>query len=767
MLIAGRRVGLIAVLGLLGNVASLSQEVTDPKVGTPATSEETPKSTGVQLEEITITATRRDTNLQSVPGTVEAFPAEALRALEITSADKLTTVTPGLTAFISGGNNLYIRGIGSSSTGYNEAQVAVYVDGLYLPNPAMSIYSFNNIEQVEVLKGPQGTLYGRNATAGLISVTTRDPDGAPRFDASVGYGNFNTTTLNFYGSIPITDTLGVNASVYHSKQSDGWSENTFLGTQQQRSNETGFQSKLVWRPTSETKVTGSFIYDYNNRDIGYSYEELPGTVGADGTKFLGQYRTASRIDPSAPFTSYTGSITVEQDIGFANLKSISGYQDSHQVVTFSAAAGPGLPLPGQGSAVNILLEHDLTFSQEFQVSSQPSDSRLNWIVGAFLYHDNTQIDLQTYTTCLGAVCTPRFIPTSIDGFPTTRSYSGYGDATYRFFDATRLTLGMRYTDETKGLSGLVTPLPGYPNSVTTLPPTTITYPGQPYPGNPNGIPTSLHFDKVTYRIVLAQDFAENIHGYVSDNLGFKSGAYNANVFVNPPALPETLQAYEIGLKTEFFNRRLRLNTSYFYYNYDNVQLRSSAPPAPPGNALLENAAKEHQRGADIDFNIIVTNDISLNGGVEFLDSKYINYPGTTCTTPATKVVNGVTVGVPLVVPCNLAGYNTLDAPPVSGFVGLVYSIDSSFGSWSLTANDHFNSRYSLATDSSMHQAPHQVVDASLMLTSHKHDWDIQLFGQNLTGEYYYITALNAIANNYLVVPGAPRTYGVTVGYHYH
>ena len=723
-------------------------------------------STSASVQEIVVTSTRRSVDLQKVTATVEAVPEATLKAMNITSVLQLSDVTPGLVMSPSGGDTAYLRGIGSPSTGYNEAQLAIYVDGLYLPNPSTGIYSFNNIDQIEVLKGPQGTLYGRNATAGLISVTTHDPSQTAKIDAAVGYANYDTLTENFYGSTPLGENAAINLAIYNSKQNQGWGVNIFNGHQDQKSQETGVQSKLVWRPTSSTKITTNFIYDNNNRDIGYAYEVLPGTVANDGTTFNGKYRADSRVDPSAPFASYAGSLKIEQDVGFAKFMSLTGYQTSHQDVTFSPAPGPGNTAPGQGSPVDLFLQQNHTFSQEFQLTSAPSASRLDWVAGAFIYDDKTQLDLRSWTTCVANVCSPGVIPMDNDGRPTVRSYSGYGDVTYRIFDATHATVGLRYTDETRGLTGLVTPLAGFPNSVTTLPAGTVTYPGQPFAGFPNGIPNTLHFSKLTYRLVLAQDFGTHIHAYISDNLGFKAGAYNGNLFTNPPALPETLQAYEAGVKSELFDRRLRLNASYFYYDYQNVQVRSTAPPAPPGNALLENAAKERQSGVDLDFNIAVTGQFSINGGYEFLDSKYLNYPGTTCSTPGVKVVAGVTVGAPTSVACNLAGYTTPFSPPQSGNIGFRYIVDTSYGSWALSANDSYNSRYPVVADATIYQPPHNVVDASLTWTSARKDFDVQVWARNLTSEYTYVVAFANSSGSYYITPGAPRTFGVTLGYHY-
>jgi iron complex outermembrane receptor protein len=726
-----------------------------------------PPSDSSTVQEIVVTATRRAVDLQSVSSTVEALPAGTLKSLDITNVLQLADVVPGLVVAPTGGNNLYLRGVGTTSAGYNEAQVAVYIDGLYLPNPAMGIYSFNNIDQVEVLKGPQGTLYGRNVTAGLISITTRDPGEAPRLDASIGYGNYDTRTENLYGSMPITDALAANIAVYNSKQNEGWGKNLFTGHQTQKSDETGVQAKLLWRPTSSTRVTTSFIYDTNNRDFGLNWQEVPGTIANDGTTSLGRYNSASRIDPSAPFTAYIGSVKIQQDLGFASLTSLSGYQTSRQHPLFTAnTAQLGQPIARQGTVIDDFMESNRTWSQEFQLASKPSDSRLDWILGFFYYHDSTEIAASTHTTCVEAVCAPGYIPNTITGYPTTSSYSGFADANYRFFDATHLTLGLRYTDETKGLTGQEVPLSGFPNSIATLPSTIVAYPGQHYPGNPTGIPTTLHFDKLTYRVVLAQDFGPDVHAYVSDNLGFKSGAFNANLFSNPPVQPEVLYAYEAGLKSELFERKLRLNLAYFYYDYTNVQLRSTAPPAPAGSAFLENVAAEHERGVDGDFAFVPIGGLTINGGFEFLDAKYVRFPGTTCSSSGpTKMINGVLVGTVISVPCSLNGYDVALAVPLSASLGFVYNFETSYGSLALGANYHYNARHTLTPDGSIYAPKANLVDANLTWTAPNKHYDILLYVKNLTNVYTYANAAVS-ANSFAYVPGPPRIFGVTFGLHY-
>lgn len=728
------------------------------------------------LEEIIVTATRRSVDLQEVPGTIIALTSSSLKALNVEDILDLPALVPGLIAQASGGNNLFLRGVGSSSTGFNEGQTAVYIDGLYLANPAASITSFNNLERIEVLKGPQGTLYGRNVTGGLISVITKEPSREAHADLSVGYGNYDTATLNYYGTAPLGETLAGSVAVYAQRQNDGWTRNIFDGTTDQKSREFGVQAKLQWRPADGTKITGTFIYDANNRDFGFARQPAPGTLASDGTPNYGEYIYASRIDPQSPFHIYIGSLKIEQDLGFATLMSLTGYQKSEARTRFGGAqAGLGQPRPGLGVPTNDFLQQDRAWSQEFQLTSAKGDSRLDWVAGAFYFNDKSRLRLDTYNTCVNNVCAPGFTPTSSDGRPTTKSYSVYGDATYRVFDATKLTVGLRYTDETRGLSGLLSPLQGRPNSVAAIPVppggAVALMPGQPYsvviggvPVLQPGIATEKNFSAVTYRIVLAQDFGESVHAYLSHNYGFKSGAYNANAFNNPPVNPEKLYSFEAGIKSELFDRRLRLNVSYFHYNYKDIQIRSSAPPAPPGNVFLINIAQSTYDGVDVDFNFAAARGLTINGGFEYLDARFKNYPGASCITYGTGTASGVTIGLPTTVTCNLAGFQVPNAPKFSGAIGFIYVFENEAGKFSLSANDRFNVSYPMTPFNEIRQAAHHIVDASLMWTSTNRSYDVKVWARNLLDQYTYTNA--QAGRDFIVSPGAPRTYGVTVGVHF-
>jgi iron complex outermembrane receptor protein len=746
--------GLALTLFSVGHSAmAIAQTSTDAQSAPQA------QSASIGVEEIIVTATRRSQDLQKVAGTVQALPAKTLEQLGITSVLQLTNVVPGFTVVPTGGNNLYLRGIGTNSAGYNEAQVAVYLDGLYLANPAMGIYSFNNIDQIEVLKGPQGTLYGRNVTAGLVSVKTRDPGSVLRVDASIGYANYDTFTQNFYISTPITDTLAANVAVYNSKQNDGWGKNLFTGRDIYKSRETGVETKLKWEPTPATKVTATFVYDTNNRDSGLNFQVVPGTTANDGTTYSGKYNTRARVVTQAPFNAYIGLLKIQHELDFANLTSLTGYQTSRQRPVFPAnTAQLGQPLAGQGTTFLSFRQRNRTWSQELQLASKPSDDRLDWLLGAFYYNDNTTIEATTFGTCVAGLCAPGgAAPNILTGKPTTRSYSGFADVSYRVFDATHLTVGLRYTDETKGLSGSTVPLAGFPNSVTTLPPSTVIYPGQPFGTNP-GIPTKLHFTKLTYRFVLAQDIGSNVRAYISNNLGFKSGAFNANVFSNNPVRPETLDAYEAGVKAQLFDRKLRLNVAYFYYDYKDVQLRSTAPPAPAGTAILQNVAAVRSKGVDVDFSLVPTAGLTINGGFEILDAKYTRFPGATCSSPGPT-------GRVVSVSCDLSGRKVAYAAPFSATLGFTYNLDTTFGGLSIAANLNHAKRHTLQPDGSIIAPTANLVDSSITWTSPDKHYDVRLYARNLTNEYTYVSSAVS-PNSFAYIPGAPRQYGITVGLHY-
>ena len=720
---------------------------------------------GVGLNDIVVTANRRAQNQQDVPISIAAFEGETLKTMGIQSTVDLPQITPGLSITRTlVGASAFLRGVGTTTAGYStEVPIATYVDGLYLPNSAAAAFSFNNIERIEVLKGPQGTLYGRNTTGGLIHVITRDPDRETSIDTSVSYASYNTVQANFYGSTPISDTLAANVALVYIDQGKGWGRNLFTGAEVFKIKDFGAQGKLQWAPTDATKITLRGFYDKTTTDQGNAAYIYPGSVGPDGSVFLGEYNINARINPRANQRQYMVSLKGEQDLGFATLSSISGYINNRSESLQVQTGNLGILIPGRGPVfLGGNPQKARTYSQELNLTSNGSGP-FQWIAGAFYYNDKTTISADVFGLCIGNACVPP-PPLRTSGTQRTKSYSAYGEGTYSVSPTTRITLGLRYTRDKKSLDGIVTPIPGLPNSLPALPPGFVSRPGLPFAGFPNGIDTSLTFPKVTWKAVLAQDLSDDVHAFVSYNRGFKSGGYNPISFTNPASRPEVLDAYEAGVKSELFDRMLRLNGSVFYYDYKDIQLRSTAPPAPLGGSLLLNAASARIKGIDVDFLFAPIEGLTFNGGFEVLDAKYKSFPGGTCTTPRPlSVVAGVTVGGFSSLPCDLSGFRPPSSPKFSYTLGVTYAFDTSIGGFELNANDGYKSDYFWEPDNRLKQNSFHLVNASVTWKATERA-SLQLFGRNLAGEYYFSSAAEGTGGNDVHLPAAPRTYGVKARY---
>ena len=237
----------------------------------------------VGLEEVVVTAQRRSENLQQVPIAVATVTANDIQRAGVNSTDTLRQVTPGVMFTTQQRSaQVFIRGVGSQGTGAgDEAAVPIYIDGVYYPSAWGNMFSFNNIDRVEVLKGPQGTLFGRNATGGLVHIITRDPTSEFGVEGSVNYGNFDTKE----GSLYVTgggENIATDFDGYYVHQGKGWGKDLINGGDVNRKREWSLRSKTVWRPTDDDKLTFAIDYSWNTSDIGLIRTPLPGVPAIGG-----------------------------------------------------------------------------------------------------------------------------------------------------------------------------------------------------------------------------------------------------------------------------------------------------------------------------------------------------------------------------------------------------------------------------------------------------------------------------------------------------
>ncbi len=703
------------------------------------------------LDEVVVTAQRREQNLQDVPISVSAITAASLGEFQITDTVQIQQLVPGLTI----NKNLlnatpFLRGVGQAGGSFGvDSPVAGYIDGFYLASPTASVFSLNNVSRVEVLKGPQGTLFGRNATGGVIQIVTKNPSDAPALDATAGYERFDTTTFNLYGETPITDNLAVNVSGLYRDQGDGWGTNVFTGNDAFYTDERAATAKLMWTPSDKITVKLLGFYDKLHSDVGINFNVYPGAVASDGSRSLGRY-TVNHIDSPIRNQQYLVGLTYEQDLGWGRLVSLTGYQHLDNSFNFNVNGIIGSGPPPRAAVNGGIDATTQTRTQELQLLS-PADSPVDWIAGVF-YLDDQQSAVQWTCVGLAVSCGSASAPTAgrLQVVQDTRSYAAFGQTTFDAFLGTRLTLGLRYTDDNKRLSG-------------SQPGATVPYPGAPYASDPNGIPTDLTWTKLTWRAALDRKFTDDVLGYVSYNRGFRSGSFNMFNWSNPPARPEVLDAYEIGLKTEWFDHALRLNSALFYYDYQDIQLRSAAPPAPLGTFLTLNAAQSEIYGLDVDFVAAPTDRLNLQGGFEVLHAEYTNFPNGPCSTPAT--IGGAVLGGTVSSVCpDLSGRDLIRAPHFTGTLGMTYRMPTSAGEFSLSVNNSYNSGFSWDPDNRLKQKAYNALNATLGWQLNDR-WRFELWGRNLLDEEVDASVQGAAGGTDVQSPGEPRVYGVRVNLH--
>ena len=481
--------------------ANTSADAVADAAGKPAP--DAPQTSGVQ--DIIVTAERRSARLQSVPISITAVTGAALTTAGINNTADLGQVTPGLilTTGISGGPVLqpFIRGIGSTSTLPGiDASVALYVDGVYSGGKFFNLIDLANISRVEVLKGPQGTLYGRNATGGAINIITQRPSETFGGTASVSYGRFDETVEKGYLTGPITSTLAGSVSVV-ARQGGDFARNLITDHTLGGLHSWTVNGQLAWVPTPALHVdlSGTFVRrrDSFQTNVGV---QVPGPAPI-GALFGGQYSTDLHdryldLDTKLNSRSYSGSLRVRYSLDSVDLISVSAYQRG----TFkSVLDADATSVPLESIAYR---QPSRSFSQELQAVST-NDSPFQWILGLYYFHQNEAYDpFNIYLSRLLADFDLSYSPTQ-----KADAKSAFAQGTYEIAPGTKVTAGLRYNSEKKSFDLTVRALPS---------------------GDIIGGPLDLHktFNKLTWRFSIDHKLAQDILVYASYNRGFKSGAFN-------------------------------------------------------------------------------------------------------------------------------------------------------------------------------------------------------------------------------------------------
>lgn len=696
------------------------------------------------VEDIVVTANKRSENSQRVPIAIHSVTAASLERSGISSTADLGAKVAGVTFQASfAGLQPHIRGVGTTAvSAANENSVATYLDGVYIAGMSASLLELSNIEQVDVLKGPQGTLFGRNATGGLVMVRTKDPTQDFHLDAKVSYGNYDTVSGSVYMSGGLAPGLAMDIAAYGIHQADGYGVNTFTGNEIGKNKAFAVRSKLVYSPSDSTTIRiaadiseahpNYLVQTYNQP--GY-YVNIPG-----GTPYINTRKNPWDIenatDPQLKMTQKGLSLTVIHEMPFAELTSISAYRDSGKEVTYGIVPAP---VTLQSLYFD---EFGDQFTQELQLTSSGPDA-FKWTAGAFYLHSSAG-----YNPFL--ITGPALAPLQSLNFVSdakTDAGAVYGQATIALGEKTNITAGLRYSIEKKSITGYT--------EATFLPPLEFL-------SGRNGLTdASKTFRKLTWRLGADHQFSDTVFGYVSYDRGFKSGVYPTIPPGGPtaePVEPEVLDSVAIGLKTDLADRKVRLNVGAFWYEYKNLQVNIIR-----GTSItLENGAKARIYGLEGQITARPTDRLTIEASAEVIHGRFRSYPNGSITTPLPASLGGGNVGSS----GDLAGNRLPYAPDYTMSVSASYVVPLAEGSLTFSGNLYHTAKWFSGADNIVEQSAYSLLNGQVTWSLSDSGPEISIWGKNITNKAYS-TFIGQGLNpggytNRSIAP--PRTYGVTLRY---
>jgi iron complex outermembrane receptor protein len=544
--------------------------------------------------EIVVTAQRRSERAIDVPQTVNMVTSDKLQKSGVTDTLELAQVVPNLYIAPNGLTvQPTIRGVGSSiTTPGASGTVAAYIDGVYQLAQGSYNFDFADVDNVQVLKGPQGTLYGRDATGGVILITTTPPSFTPGGKVSFGYGNYNSKTADIYLTGGILPNLAGNLSIDYNGD-DGYFYDIYRHKRLGGVDDWSARGKLLYKFGNGGQVVFTFAHSDDSDPNSFESAPLNGDTLArlvPGTLIPTKpFDVALNFDPYIKNIYNQASVSIDFGNDLVHVSSISGANFNTEKISTDADFSP-LPTTTAFQVVD-----EKVLSQEVTLSSA-AQGKFSWIGG--LMYVRTEGQYNPYIS----------VATNVVRTDTTNdSYSGFFEGTYRITDRLKLIAGARYTVEDLA-----------------------------YTGSSNGVAkaqATLETKKWTPRVSLNYEVTENTNVYATYSEGFRSGGWNASILSNTPYQPETVTAYEIGAKSSFWHR-LNVSAAIFDYDFSNIQF-SAATVSPTGvsSTTIINAAAATLYGAELSGDLRLTPALSLQGGFGYTHGRYDSFPNAIVTAP--------------------------------------------------------------------------------------------------------------------------------------
>lgn len=717
------------------------------------------KEPAAAIEEIVVTARKREENLQDTPISITAFTSQSLEALQVDNISQISSATPGLTfdstTPISGSrvsSSIFIRGIGQTDfTLVSDPGVGLYLDGVYIARSVGAVLDVVDVERVEVLRGPQGTLFGKNTIGGAVNITSKRAGDEFAGDLEIKTGTDDRLDFKATVDIPFSDSFRGKFS-YANLNQDGNVKNRNGGPDLNDTDAQTAHARLDFEPNDALSMTLSV--DWTDRDEQaqaqrlLSFSPTANLVGVPLTDAvaavvpgfdIAQYaclgtsagaQAATADDCRSPFVTYSGSntpsdvevkggsFTLAYDFGPVQFKSITGYREFEALFARDTDNSPYILV----ETIDTMDQEQ--FSQELQLSGAALNDRLNWLVGYYYFEEegNNRNDVITSTFYLKS-----------GGDIDNDSDAFFGQVTYDLTDRWSVTAGLRRTDETKSFTPdqFVTVDPSGNLALTFLD-NTLQFAkvvrGQlPTVAEFDLVPSQKFerdFDETTGLLSIDYKATDSLLLYASYATGFKSGGFNQRI--PPPGVaepinyePETSTTYELGWKWTNDQQNLRINGSFYFTDYEDLQVNVFAGVAP----TTLNAVEAEIKGYEIELLATPLEDLVITANVAYIDAEYTKAPG---PIPGARTIE--------------KSDEFPNTPELTAFVGIDYSWRFAVAELTLHVDWSYRDEVQNNTINSAQIAQDELdlVNAALIYRLNEH-WQFAVTGRNLTDEIYIIT----------------------------
>lgn len=692
------------------------------------------------IEEIIVTAQKRTENSQDIPISINAFSGEMLGNLGIAESDELGQFIPGLEIGATNGEGsqliIFLRGAGLNDFNSNNiGPIGVYSDDVFISSPALTAFQLFDAERVEVLKGPQGTLYGRNTTGGAIKFIANKPTDEFAFSATGSFSEFRSTDIDAAVSGPISDRVNARLAI-NKVDSEGFGRNLVDGSRTNGVDTLSYRGFLDINLTETASILVN-VHGTRVQNEGAAYTHLGLT--SDGTTpcpielilqrvcvdalgynapqsvFEGNYNNLQDID----LESLGGYIQADVDFGNVTLTSVTAYDDLDRIFPEETDASPNSLIE---IAYDVASE---TFSQELRASG--GNEQRNWLIGLYYLTENLDqnqtVDLfGTLRAFTGGLSDPSG---SVTGAPIlfsrsinsqeSESFAIFGQTDFALSDRLTLTVGGRYTDEERKFSArgqLEDPLVFGPSPF-------VLY------NAPNLETTS---DAFSWRVALDYVLPSDILAYASASRGFKSGGFNGGFLsLDPieaqqqlrPFEPEFLTAYEIGLKSDLFQGRLRLNAAVYLNDFSDLQVFTLVNTGALPLNVLDNASDAEVTGLEFELVALPTDSVTVALSGAFTNSELKNFRSSSGT--------------------NFSG-NRIAFTPETSLTGLIaYTLDvGSIGTLTAHAAVSYKSEQFFSTENSplIGEDSYTLANTRIQFDHSSEKWHLAIFADNVTDETY-------------------------------